>query len=86
MLGLSVLPIASTITFGIISFQLYDGYRNRLPSQLDPNLDPIRQTWLTTSIVTDVSGVLSVALIGGGIAALIAGYNEQAAREEVLAP
>jgi hypothetical protein len=71
---------------GIYSYYLFDVYRNKLPTQLDPELEVVRSRWLITSIVTDVSGVVFVGMMAGGIAALVSGYTEQSAKEEVLEP
>jgi hypothetical protein len=85
MLGVSIVPIASTVTFGVLSWNYYGVYRN-LPSQLDPNLQPLRNAWLATSIATDASAAVAIVLVGGGVAALVSGYAAQATQEEVLAP
>ncbi len=76
----------NSVVFGIISYTLFDDYRNKLKTQLDPNLEPVRSAWLTTSIVTDASWILGAAAIAGGTVALVNGYSEQAAQEEVLNP
>ncbi len=86
LLGLSAIPIGTGIGFGIASYTYYDGYRNKLPNQLDPQLEPMRSTWLTMSIITDVSWGLAIGMIAGGTAALTFGYDEWAAREEVVSP
>ncbi len=84
MLGLAVIPVGTGIGFGIASYSYYDGYRNKLPDQLDPNLAPLRSAWLTTSILTDASWLVALGLVGGGVAALVSGYSDKAAKEEVL--
>jgi hypothetical protein len=76
----------NTVICGILSFHLFDSYRNKLPSQLDPNLEGIRTTWLTMSLVTDASWILGAAALGGGTALLISGYAEQKAQEEIVNP
>jgi hypothetical protein len=84
----------NTAVFGVISYQLYDAYRNkdltpndpRGGTQLDPNLGNVRNQWLTTSIVTDASWVVGGACLAGGIWALVNGYSEMSAREEVVNP
>jgi hypothetical protein len=86
LIGLSAIPIGTTIGFGIGSYNLYDGYRNKLPSQLDPNFEKLRGAWLTTSIVTDVSWILAVGMLAGGTTLLVTGYSEKAAMEEVVNP
>lgn len=80
-----VLGVGSVAT-GLVSFSLYDAYRNRLPSQLDPNLEPIRSTWLTMSIITDAAWVLGAAAAAGGTVLLVNGYAEMSAQEEVVNP
>ncbi len=86
LLGLSVIPIGTGIGFGVASLTYQDGFRNKLPSQLDPQLEPLRATWLTMSILTDVSWALAIGMVAGGTAALVIGYDEWAAREEVASP
>ena len=86
VLGLAAIPVATGIGFGIASYTYYDGYRNKLPNQLDPQLEPLRSTWLTMSILTDVSWMLAIGMVAGGTAALVVGYDEWAAREEVVNP
>ncbi|OGQ25745.1 MAG: hypothetical protein A2138_23205 [Deltaproteobacteria bacterium RBG_16_71_12] len=86
LLGLSVIPIGTGIGFGVASYTYYDGFRNKLPDQLDPELEPVRSTWLTMSIITDVSWALAIGMIAGGTFALVTGYDEWAAREEVVSP
>lgn len=76
----------STVVCGIVSYNLYDTYRNKLPSQVDPNLESIRGTWLTMSIITDASWILGAAAAGGGIGLLVSGYAEQGAQEELVQP
>jgi tetratricopeptide (TPR) repeat protein len=80
-----VLGVGS-VAMGLVSFNLYDTYRNKLPSQLDQNLEPIRSTWLTTSIITDAAWVLGAAAVGGGALLLVNGYAEMRAQEEVVNP
>lgn len=86
VLGLAAIPIGTGIGFGIASYTYFDGYRNKLPDQLDPQLEPLRSTWLTMSIITDVSWALAIGMVAGGTWALVAGYDEWAAREEVVSP
>lgn len=86
VLGLAAIPLGTGIGFGIASYNYYDGYRNKLPNQLDPQLEPLRSTWLTMSILTDVSWVLAIGMVAGGATALVVGYDEWAAREEVVNP
>lgn len=86
LLGLAAIPVGTGIGFGIASYTYYDGYRNKLPDQLDPQLEPLRSTWLTMSIITDVSWALAIGMIAGGTYALVVGYDEWAAREEVVSP
>ncbi|MCC7072187.1 MAG: PEGA domain-containing protein [Deltaproteobacteria bacterium] len=86
LLGLSAVPIGTGIGFGIASLNYYDAFRNKLPDQVDPNLNPLRTTWLTMSIITDVSWALAIGMVAGGSAALVIGYDEWAAREEVATP
>lgn len=80
-----VLGVGSVAT-GLVSFSLYDAYRNKLPSQLDPNLEPIRSTWLTMSIITDAAWILGAAAATGGAVLLVNGYAEMEAQEEVVNP
>lgn len=86
LLGLAAIPVGTGIGFGIASFTYYDGFRNKLPDQLDPQLEPVRSTWLTMSIITDASWLVAIGLIAGGTFALVTGYDEWAAREEVASP
>jgi hypothetical protein len=86
LIGLAAIPVGTGIGFGIGSLNLYDGYRNKIPNQRDPQLEEVRGAWLATSLVTDISWVVAVGMIGGGAALLVSGYNEQAALEEVVTP
>ncbi len=80
-----VLGVGSVAT-GLVSFSLYDAYRNKIPNQLDPNVEPIRSTWLTMSIITDAAWVLGAAAATGGAVLLVNGYAEMRAQEEVVNP
>lgn len=86
LLGLSVVPIGTGIGFGIASLNYYDAFHNKVPSQIDPQLGTLSSTWLTMSILTDVSWALAIGMVAGGTAALVIGYDEWAAREEVASP
>lgn len=80
-----VLGVGSVVC-GLISFNLYDTYRHKVPSQLDPNVEPIRATWLTMSIITDAAWILGAAAATGGTVLLVNGYAEMRAQEEVVNP
>lgn len=86
LVGTAAALAINTVVCGIVSYNLYDSYRNKLPSQLDPNLESIRTTWLTMSIITDASWILGAAAAAGGTTLLVTGYAEKAAQEEVVNP
>lgn len=86
LVGTAAALAINTVVCGIVSYNLFDAYRNKLPSQLDPELEGIRTTWLTLSLVTDASWMLGAAAAGSGAALLVGGYAEQAAQEEVVNP
>lgn len=86
LVGMGAALAVNTTVFGILSYDNYDKFRNRLPSQRDPALEPLRGAWLTTSLITDASWLLGAAALGGGTALLLQGYAELEARQEILNP
>jgi hypothetical protein len=86
LVGIASALAVNAIVCGIVSFNLYDAYRNKLASQLDPKLEPVRSTWLTVSIVTDASWIVGAAAGAGGAALLVSGYGEMQAQEDVVGP
>jgi hypothetical protein len=76
----------NTLVCGLVSLNLYDTYRNKIPTQTDPNLNAVRTTWLTMSVITDASWILGAAAAAGGAMLLVNGYSELEAREEVVNP
>lgn len=86
LVGVGTALAINTTVFGILSFDNYDKFRNKLPSQRDPAMEQLRGAWLTTSLITDASWVLGSAAAGGGIALLLQGYAELEARKEVVNP
>ncbi len=86
LVGVAAALAVNTAACGLISLNLYDTYRNKLPTQLDPQLEPIKSTWLTLSIITDASWIFGALAGGSGAALLVSGYGEMAAKQELVNP
>ena len=86
LVGVSGALFVNTAICGTISYTLYDDYRNKLTSQLDTRLNSVRSAWFTMSAVTDASWILGTAAAVGGTVALLNGYAQQRAQEEIVNP
>ncbi len=79
---LSVVPLATGVTLGVITLNQSDAFRSR--AQVAPDLGEIKNAWLFTSVGADAGYLIGAGMLVGGVVLLINGYAELEARESVL--